>query len=155
MIEQEIESKLVDLIKSELDAVDMVDVQYVSAWSPALGDAIKGQEDKHSNMVVVKAYPRSYDTPTIPTATLRIDINVLSMVDACANGSDYLKASSAIMSMLQRWQTMIACTNDAFKFDDFNPAGFRIASGDCGLDKSTGVWNCTYTIEIYGAVLND
>lgn len=122
-------------------------------WTPAVNDVLKSFEKaSRYNYVTTKVFPRQYDTPTIPTAIVRIDITLNSKYDVDGTGTDYYALSNAIMSMLQRWQTDCSAVCEAFTFEGFSPVGFRIASGDCGVDKTNGVWSFVTSVEVHGVI---
>ena len=64
MIEQKIEKIAVDKFTTELDGLN---VKVMGIWQVADD---KGTEDNCAAVLAVKAYPRSYETPTIPDASI-------------------------------------------------------------------------------------
>ncbi len=150
MIEQEIEHRLADILSAELSADEST--QIIGVWSTGTE---KGVETNAANFVTLKVYPRSYDTPTIPTCIVRCDLRVISRVEADSTGADYLALTEKIMALVQSWQSDMDKVQEDFSVSGFSPAGFRIAQGDCGADKQSGTWQFSTQIEVHGVVALD
>ena len=68
MIEQILEAKIAGVLEYELSALHL-GIQVMGAWQPTSNDEIKSAEDGSSTgYLTIRMLPRSYDTPTIPTA---------------------------------------------------------------------------------------
>ena len=65
MVEALIEKIIVEKIKGALKDYD--EIQVFGTWQPTCETDLKGEEETQSICVIgVKAFPRSYSTPTIP-----------------------------------------------------------------------------------------
>lgn len=154
MIEQNIEQNMIQQLQTAIEQCGCSErTQVLGVWSPAVADVLKSfEETSPYNYVTVKVFPRQYDTPTIPTAIVRIDLTLNSKYDVDGTGTDYYALSNAIMSLMQRWQIDCSAVCDAFTSEGFSPVGFRIASGDCGVDKQNGTWSFMTSVEVHGVI---
>lgn len=153
MIEQVLEKKIVDAFASQLSATN---VQVIGAWQPTTDDEVKSLEDGEAACyLTVRMQPRSYDTPTIPTAQFPCTITLVMRAEVDAQGINYLTTTSAISNVLQKWQDSIEQVNEDFSIEDYlNAVGFQITGGDVGSDKTNKIWTYTQSLIVYGVVLN-
>ena len=153
MIEQIIESKLIDALVASLP--EGSNIQTLGVWQPAVGEKIKNMEDKAVNgYLTVKALPRSYETPTIPTATIQAQIQLSMRSEVDAQGIDYLRVVSAISTVLQSWQDSLETAKTTFDVDGkFDCAGTQLTGGDVGADTANKVWTYSQGVTVYGVIL--
>ena len=78
MIEQKIEKMIVDKITSIFTDNGIDDFRVYGSLQP---DILKGIEDVSSIVVVVKANPRSYQSPTIPTCQIDFEVQLTLRAD--------------------------------------------------------------------------
>ena len=101
----------------------------------------------------VKAFPRTYETPTIPHAEIQIQMSLAVRSDMDYNGRDYLAITTMLSNMLQKWQSDFSTVDNDFAISNqFNPTGFQLTGGDCGLDRDANIWQWSQTISIYGII---
>ena len=150
LIEQKLEKAVIDKFIEVLPTGSGVSV--IGIWQPAGDNQVKGEEGKPNALLAVKAYPRTYETPTIPDAEFQIDVSLAVRSDEDYNGMNYLEITSLISDALQDWQ------NDFGKLTTFNldglfrVTGFNLTGGDCGLDIENCVWQYSQSFTIYGIV---
>ena len=73
MTEQKIEKIVLDKLAVALSNVGGDELQFIGAWQPAGEGDIKALEDGTKvGVVAVKAFPRTYDTPTIPDGQIQV-----------------------------------------------------------------------------------
>jgi hypothetical protein len=101
MIEQKLEKKVIDKIDQALKARGVTDIQIIGAWQP--GSEIKGMEDCQTGVLTVKARPRSYETPTIPDASIQVEVNLLVRSDMDYKGQGYLDVTDIISRVFHHW----------------------------------------------------
>lgn len=67
-------------------------------------EGVKGIESSESDVIIIaKASPRSYSTPTIPTCQINVDVTALVRADIDYNGKNYLAVSDKMMDIFQHW----------------------------------------------------
>ena len=96
MVEQMLEKKTLAVIGEMLNNAGIEKVQLVGQLDAV--DGVKGIESSDSDVIIVaKASPRSYATPTIPTCQIQIDVTALVRADIDYNGMNYLAVSDKMM----------------------------------------------------------
>lgn len=154
MIEQKIEEKVLSKIGGKLEQAGITDFQLISRLSAVEG--VKGLEQGHGVIVIVRSSPRSYSTPTIPTCQIDVQVSVLVRADIDYNGLKYIDVTNAIIDIFQKWQRCYADTHEYFSFpEEFRCAGFQLGTGDFGLDQTGKVWNYNHALTIFGVLDND
>ena len=153
MIEQILEQKIIDKLGAILDGSN---IQIIGAWQ--MTDDVNRpknfEDDTYVGYLVVKMWPRSYETPTIPTTRLQATISLVMRSDADANGCNFLNISESISDVLQGWQKSLTDVIADFEIDDkFGVSGFQINGGDISSDKENHVWQFSQTVTLFGVVL--
>lgn len=157
MIEKDIESKIIQNFETALSAEGMLSsIQMIGAWQPAEEGDIKALEDKiKDGVVVVKVQPRQYETPTIPDAEMQVNVNLMMRADVDATGSQYLQATSILQDTMHKWQKSFQQYHSDFVVaDQFEPTGFRLDGGDCGVDRETCIWSFNQQFSVMGIIMN-
>lgn len=101
LIEAQIESVVVEKLKTVLE--DFEDVSIVGTWQPEDDDELKGMEEKPMAVIGVKAFPRSYETPTVPSTEIQVAVSMAVRSDADFNGMNYLGLTEKISDVFQEW----------------------------------------------------
>lgn len=92
MIEQQIEKKILAHLGSKLNGAGIEKVQLVGQLDVVEG--VKAIEASDSDVIIIaKASPRSYSTPTIPTCQIDVQVTALVRADIDYNGMNYLAVS--------------------------------------------------------------
>lgn len=103
--------------------------------------------------VVVKVFPRSYDTPTVADGQFNVQISLTMRADVDITGKGYLDVTDVISSITHKWQKSYAEYSTDFAIaDEFEPTGYNLDSGDVGLDKENCVWSFTQSFTLYGII---
>lgn len=157
MIEQKIEKIIVDAVKATLSAANVSGIQVVGAWQPAALGEIKAVSDKSARgMMTVKVAPRSHDTFTIVEASFTVSVILSVRAEMDASGIGYLEVTDAVAGVIYPWQKRFSNYADAFAVaGEFDPTGFRLDGGDCGLDVGSGVWTWRQDFTIQGIITNE
>lgn len=150
MIESDIEEKVISVLKELFKEKD--DIQIVGCWKPSDNQNIKGEEDSDLCIIGVKTFPLSYETPTIPYASIPTTISMAVRADVDFKGINYLEITSRISNALQKFQNNFQDAEDTFKLDGFEFTGFQLDGGDCGMDKANCVWQFQQSFTIYGII---
>jgi hypothetical protein len=149
MVEQKIEKIVIDKLN---DALEGVQVQFIGMWQTDDGE--KACENGASAVVAVKAYPRAYDTPTIPDASIAVDISLAVRSDVDFGGLTYLDLTTKIQEVLQTWQLTFDDSHTEFSIEgEFDETGFNLIGGDCGIDRENKVWQFNQSFTVYGIIL--
>lgn len=149
MIEQVIEKIVVDRL---VEAVEDDDIQVIGTWQKAT-NGLKSNEDYSSKgVVVVKAYPRSYETPTIPSCAIDIEVTLNIRADVDFNGNDYLDITDKINQVFQEWQNDFTSYEQLFNIQEFIPTGYQLNGGNVGMDRNECIWTVQQSMIIYGQV---
>ena len=154
MVEQLLEKKVADTITAVLTENGIADIQVVGSLQPSAVNELKAVENADAHgLVIVKAAPRQYESPTIPTCEIEIGVTANIRADVDYNGMSYLDVASKIMSVLQRWQRCYADTHVDFTIDgEFDCTGFQLDAGSFAYDRSDKVWKYSHSMTIYGVI---
>ena len=150
LIEAQIESVVVEKLKTVLE--DFEDVSIVGTWQPEDDDELKGMEEKPMAVIGVKAFPRSYETPTVPSTEIQVAVSMAVRSDADFNGMNYLGLTEQISDVFQEWQNEFSSLGDFNITGKFDVTGFNLTGGDCGIDKDTKCWQYVQGFTVYGIV---
>ena len=117
-------------------------------------EGVKGIESSECDVIIIaKASPRSYSTPTIPTCQINVDVTALVRADIDYNGKNYLAASDELMNVFQHWQRCYCSTHDEFTVpNEFDCSGFQLGGGTFTLDATGKTWQYKHSMTIYGVV---
>ena len=154
MVEQLLEKKVADTISAVLAENGIADIQVVGSLQPSAVNELKAVEAESAHgLVIVKAAPRLYESPTIPTCEITIGVTANIRADIDYNGMTYLDVADKIMSVLQRWQRCYADTHIDFTIEgEFDCTGFQLDSGAFAFDRSDKVWQYTHSMTIFGVI---
>ena len=152
MTEQTIESKMIEHLQTATSGLDGVSLQYIGTWQTA--QSVKALEQSDADgIIAVKCMPRTYATPTIPDGSFQVIVSLSMRADADANGTQYLAVTDAVSSCIHRWQKSFNDYSTAFAIaDEFQPTGYNIESGDCGLDADKCIWTYETSVNLYGVI---
>lgn len=152
MIEQQLEQKIIDKFENALSGMN---IQIVGVWQPMSDDQLKGIEDGSSDgILTIKMPPRSYETPTIPTAQFPCVVSLGMRADVDADGQKYLAVTEILTDILQRWQNNLDDVISDLQIEDtLDVAGFQLTGGDVGADRTNKVWTYTQNFIVYAVVI--
>jgi len=152
MTEQKIEALMMQHLQSAMSGLEGVALQFIGAWQPA--QDVKALESSGADgFVTVKCMPRTYETPTIPDGSFQVIVALSMRADVDSNGTNYLAVTDAISSCLHTWQKSYTDYATAFAIaGEFEPTGYNIESGDCGLDADKCIWTYTATVNLFGII---
>lgn len=155
MIEQSIESKVLEKIQGTLSAVGIENVKLVGQLEAVEG--VKGLEGADDEIIIIaKSSPRAYSSPTIPTCQINVDVNALVRADVDYNGKNYLDVSDCLMQIFQHWQRCYDDTHEDFTVDgQFDCTGFQLGTGSFTLDGTGKLWQYQHSMTVLGVVTND
>lgn len=154
MLEQKLEKKVIDKIESTLSKANLLDiVKVIGTWQAVDEEQLKCTEEEQTAIVTVKAFPRSYATPTIADATINFEVNILVRSDVDYNGKSFLEVVSYIASIFQKWQKSYDMYKDDFEIEgNFTPTGFQQDGGDVGNDATNKLWTYSMTFTLNGII---
>ena len=149
MIEADLEKIVVDSFKAVLNGYD---TQIYGTWQTS-DNGIKSEEEEGvRSILTVKAFPRSYQTPTIPDASFSFQVALVVRSDIDFNGKDYIGITNLVSAKMQEWQKSYGSYSQVFTTDNFEPTGFQLDGGDCGIDKTNYVWSYVQNFTVYGII---
>lgn len=129
------------------------DMQIIGAWQPAEDGDIKAVENgDKAGIVAIKVMPMQYETPTIPDATIEVAVSLVMRADSDSTGQYYIDVTSTLQDTLHAWQKSFNSFHDDFTIAGFEPTGFRLDGGDCGLDRENCTWTFTQQFTLNGIV---
>lgn len=153
MVEQKLEKKAMEKIEAALEAAGISTIQVVGSLQPETDLKMVEKEDANG-VVILKAAPRSYASPTIPTCEIAIGVNATIRADVDYNGMQYLDVASKIMDVLQHWQRCYDDTHNDFTVDgEFDCTGYQLDAGTFSFDRSDKVWQYSHQMTVFGVVL--
>lgn len=152
MVEQKLEKKAIDKLEAALAEAGITTIQVVGSLQPDVGLKMVEKEDK-DGVVVVKASPRQYASPTIPTCEIVLGFNATIRADVDYNGLKYLEVASKLMDVLQRWQRCYVDTHIDFTVDgEFDCTGFQLDAGSFSFDRSEKLWQYSHQMTVFGVI---
>lgn len=153
MIEKELEDIIIDKLTTNLSAYP--NIKIIGAWQTADEGEVKGLDDDESEgIVAVKVNPRQYETPTIPDAEVGANVTLVVRADVDKTGINYLDVTDIISSTLHEYQKSFFDYHEEFKIDDkFEPTGFRLDGGDCGMDRENCTWTYNQQFTLIGIII--
>lgn len=154
MTEQKIEKIVIDKISTALETAGISGIQFMGVWQDADEGDVKALEDGTKvGAVIVKVFPRTYETPTIADGQFNVQISLTMRADVDITGKGYKDVTSIISSITHKWQKSYGEYATDFAIEnEFQPTGYNLDSGDVGLDKENCVWNFTQSFSLYGII---
>ena len=149
MIEADLEKIIINNFKNVLKDYD---TQIYGTWQATDIENKSEEENGVESVLTVKALPRSYDTPTIPYASMSFQIALVVRSDVDFNGKDYIGITELVSMKMQEWQKSYGAYRDDFTTENFEPTGFQLDGGDCGIDKTNYVWTYVQNFTLYGII---
>ena len=149
MIEADLEKIIIDNFKNVLKDYD---TQIYGTWQATDIENKSEEEDGVESVLTVKALPRSYDTPTVPYASMSFQVALVVRSDVDFNGKDYIGITELVSKKMQEWQKSYGVYHEDFTTENFEPTGFQLDGGDCGLDKTNYVWSYVQNFTLYGII---
>lgn len=149
MIEADLEKIIIDNFKNVLKDYD---TQIYGTWQATDIENKSEEEDGVESVLTVKALPRSYDTPTIPYASMSFQVALVVRSDVDFNGKDYIGITELVSTKMQEWQKSYGAYREDFTTENFEPTGFQLDGGDCGIDKTNYVWTYVQNFTLYGII---
>lgn len=152
MTEQKIEEKVITKLTTSLSGYN---IQIIGSWQTTSGTLKSVEDDTKTGVLVVKVYPRSYQTPTVPDANIVVELNLVMRADIDKDGSNYLAVTDALTTPLQSWQQSYDDYSRDFGVDnEFEPTGFTLNGGSISLDKEMKTWTYNQQFTVYGLLTN-
>ena len=149
MIEQKLEKNVIDKLTSILTNNGISNFRVYGSLQP---DIMKGVEDISNIVVVVKAYPRSYQSPTIPTCQIDFEVQLTLRADIDYSGKNYLDVCDMLMTQFEEWQKCLDSAHYDFSLPEFQMVGFQLGSGTNAADPDKVVWQYKHNFTVYGVV---
>ena len=142
-----------DKLEAALTEAGITTIQFVGSLQ-ASDDVLKAVEQEDSNgIVVVKASPRMYGSPTIPTCQVTIGVNATIRADVDYNGMTYLEVAGKLMDVLQHWQRCYIDTHEDFTVEgEFDCTGYELDAGSFSFDRSEKIWQYSHQMTLFGVV---
>lgn len=151
MIEADLETKICEKLAGVLSAAGLDDIQTCASFQVADIKAV--QESSKNAYLTVKASPRSYATPTVPTCTIDVEVLLAVRADIDYNGRMYIDIADALMTQYERWQKCDGEAHDDFTTADFDITGFVLGMGSTAVDSNVVTFTYTHAFTVYGVVI--
>ena len=100
MIESKMEKQVLDKIDGIFKRNGIEDYQLYGSLQPEI---LKGVETESAILVVVKASPRSYSSPTVPTCQIDFEVQLTLRADIDYGGKNYLDVCDLLMNQYEIW----------------------------------------------------
>lgn len=147
MIEKDIEKTLQDKCLAAIETKG-VRIHPISPLSSIAAEQI--EKSTADGFLVVSVQPRSYDTPMVPTCTITATVSLL--VRAEMTEVDFGSLVEKLVNLFDRWQACLEDVHTPFSSDAFQLAGFRLGSGEIGVDHASRTYNYSHTLDFIGVV---
>lgn len=147
MIEKDIEQTLQAKCLAAL-TTDGVTIHPISPLSSIAGEQI--EKSTADGFLVVSVQPREYDTPMVPTCKISATVSLL--VRAEMTEVDFGALVEKLISLFDRWQACLDDVHTPFSTEVFQLAGFRLGSGEIGVDHASRTYTYSHTLDFIGVV---
>lgn len=147
MIEKDIEKTLQDKCLAALETAG-VTIHPISPLSSIAAEQI--EKSTADGFLVVSVQPRSYDTPMVPSCTISATVSLLvraEMVEV-----EFGALTEKLINLFDRWQACLDDVHTPFSTDAFQLAGFRLGSGEIGVDHASRTYTYSHTLDFIGVV---
>lgn len=147
MIEKDIERTLQDKCLAAVETKG-VRIHPISPLSSIAAEQI--EKSTADGFLVVSVQPRSYDTPMVPTCTISATVSLL--VRAEMTEVDFGALTEKLINLFDRWQACLDDVHGPFSTEAFQLAGFRLGSGEIGVDHASRTYTYSHTLDFIGVV---
>lgn len=147
MIEKDIEQTLQAKCLAAL-TTDGVTIQPISHLSSTVAEQV--ERSKADGFLVVSVQPREYDTAMVPTCKITATVSLL--VRAEMKEVDFGSLVEKLISLFDSWQACLADVHTPFSSEAFQLAGFRLGSGEIGIENKSQTYNYSHTLDFVGVV---
>ena len=147
MIEKDIEQTLQAKCLAALETKG-VTIHPISPLSSIAGEQI--EKSTADGFLVVSVQPRSYDTPLVPSCTISATVSLL--VRAEMTEIDFGALVEKLINLFDRWQACLDDVHTPFSSEAFQLAGFRLGSGEIGIDHASRTYTYSHTLDFIGVV---
>lgn len=147
MIEKDIEKTLQDKCLAALETKG-VRIHPISPLSSIAAEQI--EKSTADGFLVVSVQPRSYDTPMVPSCTISAAVALL--VRAEMKEVDFGALTEKLINLFDRWQACLEDVHTPFSSPSFQLAGFRLGSGEIGVDHASRTYTYSHTLDFIGVV---
>lgn len=151
MPEQLLEASVAEKLAGIFKKMGVDGVQIYTTLGREGQNVVKGLEKARSDvLVIVKASPRQYSSPTVPECQVPMQIMMSVKADADSTGAKNLALTAAIAKLLEIWQKCLDEAHEAFTVEGFRMAGFQMGGGSTSVDQATPAWEYTHEFTVYG-----
>lgn len=152
-VEQTLENRIVEHFEAAF-AEAHINVQVMGVLQN-VAEGLKGVEREDADgVMVVKARPRSYQTPSIPECQIQVDVSFTCRADKDFGGKTFADAFALLIGEFQNWQRCMDDAHTMFTVDGaFDCSGYALNEGDTFTDKAGKNWTYIHSMTIYGVVL--
>lgn len=147
MIEKDIEKTLQDKCLAAVETKG-VRIHPISPLSSIAAEQI--EKSTADGFLVVGVQPRSYDTPMVPSCTISATVSLL--VRAEMTEIDFGSLVEKLVNLFDRWQACLEDVHTPFSTASFQLAGFRLGSGEIGVDHASRTYTYSHTLDFIGVV---
>lgn len=155
MIERLIEKRIVDKLKSAVDARGIEGLCVYGLWNDS-ADVMKSKEQSSSKaFCIVKIPPRSYTTFGICEVQMNISIALVVRADACQD-DEVSSFTEPIVDILNSWNMVHEYEELVdFEVEGFYPGGINITQGEGpDIDRSSMTWSVSFNVLLVGSIVH-
>lgn len=151
IVEQQIESRLVSTFAAMFAEANL-NIQVAGLLNNT--DVLKGAERSDADgVMIIKARPRSYSTPTNPECQIEIDVAVTIRADKDCNGKSFADVFELLIDQFQEWQRCLDDAHEMFTIENaFSCTGYVLNDGDTATDASGKNWTYTHSMTVHGVI---
>lgn len=147
MIEKDIEQTLQSKCLAALETKG-VTIHPISPLSSIASEQI--EKSTADGFLVVSVQPREYDTPMVPSCKISATVSLL--VRSEMTEVDFGALVEKLINLFDRWQACLDDVHTPFSTDAFQLAGFRLGSGEIGVDHASRTYTYSHTLDFIGVV---
>lgn len=147
MIEKDIEKTLQDKCLAAIETAG-VRIQPISPLSTLATEQI--ERSTADGFLVVSVQPRTYDTPMVPSCTITATVSLLVRTELIE--VDFGALTEKLINLFDTWQACLDDVHGPFSSPSFQLAGFRLGSGEIGIDHASRTYTYSHTLDFSGVV---
>ena len=148
MVEEKLEKKIVDKIKS----LEIPNSAVYGIWGES--SKLYRESPNKRAIIVVKVPSRGFDTFGICEVQFDIAISLVVRLDMCNSGNDVTDIAQPLIKMLNDWN-LVESSNELedFMVDGFYPGGVQVNQGQGpDIDRDSKTFSNTFNIVLRGTV---
>lgn len=154
MLEQHLESKLIDDIRDALADLGDVKVELIGSRLPSAETIVKGEHDASAAVTIIVAMGlRAHDAFSVPTVNVSGTVDISTRIELSANGASHEAVVEKIVGLFSSYQCDVEDFSEYFSASDFYATELRLDGGaGKNFDSGKAAWSEAINFTFRGAL---